>query len=45
MIKKLISWRRCGRPVLHIAATAGHPDLGDISSPYLVRPIAGPRNR
>jgi hypothetical protein len=45
MIKKLTSWRRCGCPVLPMAATAGHPDVGDVGSPYVVQPIARPRNR
>jgi hypothetical protein len=45
MIKKLISWWRCGCPVLHMAATAGNPDVVDVGSPYLVRPIASPRRK
>jgi hypothetical protein len=44
MIKKPISWQRCGcRVVLHMAAAAGYPDLGDVGSPHLVPPNARPR--
>jgi hypothetical protein len=45
MIKKLISRRPSCCRGLHMAATAGHPDVGDVGSPHLVRPIAKPRSQ